>query len=641
MQTAAANAKLNSQFILWYSSDSTFTHKTRIIMNVRKNKLYRAKHLMATGALLLASGLVATSCIDSSFDLDEDIDMTMGFGADGLSVKLGSTGKVYLDDILDIDKSVKLDGSNVYYLVEEGSTNVDFKVNAVTTTIKNATLHADQELVNFGDVLPAGVPSMTIPGNWSLSDVTVAGQTDDFTFRLSNIPSEVQSLSTIYPMAGTRVSLSLKLEATSNVKASITQIKDLKVTMPDYLRIKSVSQGTFEGNVITIPNVANPGTGEFCRVEVECIDLGEDGNINGNDELVLPVEKSRIKMSGKFTVGANQAFTVTANDNIRLSMDILLGSGVSGQEATVTIDKVVGKFNPDINPTIESINIQDQLPDFLQDDEVRIVVANPTLRFDVDMTQIPLSLNFSGKLIAHKGDAANDKTVVLPETGKAEFVKNKQNYVYFSQESTPYDPTGLIPTAATHKVSNLGTLIEQLPDYIKVDVGNQQIKVKNELDTIQLGKNYNASLGYKIFVPFQFNSGLKIVYRDSTNSLNEDLQDYQAEGLAIKATAYSTVPLDLSATVYPVDVNGNEISSIQVDKVMIKASTDGTTEQATEMEISVKLTNPKDLQKVDRFRFRVSADATTQSNLSLNSQQYLRFENVRLKLTGKVIADFN
>ena len=595
---------------------------------------------MATGALLLASGLVATSCIDSSFDLDEDIDMTMGFGADGLSVKLGSTGKVYLDDILDIDKSVKLDGSNVYYLVEEGSTNVDFKVNAVTTTIKNATLHADQELVNFGDVLPAGVPSMTIPGNWSLSDVTVAGQTDDFTFRLSNIPSEVQSLSAIYPMAGTRVSLSLKLEATSNVKASITQIKDLKVTMPDYLRIKSVSQGTFEGNVISIPNVANPGTGEFCRVEVECIDLGEDGNINGNDELVLPVEKSRIKMSGKFTVGANQAFTVTANDNIRLSMDILLGSGVSGQEATVTIDKVVGKFNPDINPTIESINIQDQLPDFLQDDEVRIVVANPTLRFDVDMTQIPLSLNFSGKLIAHKGDAANDKTVVLPETGKAEFVKNKQNYVYFSQESTPYDPTGLIPFAAKHKVSNLGTLIEQLPDYIKVDVSNGQIKVKDEPATIQLGKNYNASLGYKIFVPFQFNSGLKIVYRDSTNSLNEDLQDYQAEGLAIKATAYSTVPLDLSATVYPVDVNGDEIPGIQVDNVMIKASTDGTTEETTEMEVSVKLTNPKDLQKVDRFLFRVSAVAN-QSNRSLNSQQYLRFDNVRLQLKGKVIADFN
>lgn len=596
---------------------------------------------MATGALLLASGLVATSCIDSSFDLDEDIDMTMGFGADGLSVKLGSTGKVYLDDILDIDKSVKLDGSNVYYLVEEGSTNVDFKVNAVTTTIKNATLHADHELVNFGDVLPAGVPSMTFSDDWSLPDVTVAGQTDDFTFRLSNIPSEVQSLSTIYPMAGTRVSLSLKLEATPNVKASITQIKDLKVTMPDYLRIKSVSQGTFEGNVITIPNVANPGTGEFCRVEVECIDLGEDGNINGNDELVLPVEKSRIKMSGKFTVGANQAFTVTANDNIRLSMDILLGSGVSGQEATVTVDKVVGKFDPSINPTIESINIQDQLPDFLQDDEVRIVVANPTLRFDVDMTQIPLSLNFSGKLIAHKGDAANDKTVVLPETGKAEFVKNKQNYVYFSQESTPYDPTGLIPFAAKHKVSNLGTLIEQLPDFIKVDVSNGQIKVKDEMATIELDRNYNASLGYKIFVPFQFNSGLKIVYRDSTNSLNDDLEDYQAEGLVVKATAYSTVPLDLNATIYPVDVNGNEIPGIQVETVTIQASTDGTTEQATEMEISVKLTNPKDLQKVDRFRFRVSADATTQSNLSLNSQQYLRFDNVRLKLTGKVIADFN
>ena len=228
----------------------------------------------------------------------------------------------------------------------------------------------------------------------------------------------------------------------------------------------------------------------------------------------------------------------------------------------------------------------------------------------------------------------------MPETRKAEFLKNKQNYVYVSQDSTPYDPTGLNTSATKYQVSNLGDLINQLPDYIKVDVSGKQIKVKDEPATIQLGKNYNASLGYKIFVPFQFNNGLKIVYRDSTNSLNEDLQDYQAEGLAIKATAYSTVPLDLSATVYPVDVNGDEIPGIQVDNVMIKASTDGTTEQATEMEVSVKLTNPKDLQKVDRFLFRVSADAN-QSNLSLNSQQYLRFDNVRLQLKGKVIADFN
>ena len=100
------------------------------------------------------------------------------------------------------------------------------------------------------------------------------------------------------------------------------------------------------------------------------------------------------------------------------------------------------------------------------------------------------------------------------------------------------------------------------------------------------------------------------------------------------------MPLDLNATIYPVDVNGNEIPGIQVETVTIQASNDGATEKATELEISCKLTNPKDLQKVDRFLFRVGAEAN-QSNLSLNSKQYLRFENVRLKLTGQVIADFN
>ena len=199
---------------------------------------------MATGALLLASGLVATSCIDSSFDLNEDIDMTMAFGGDSLSLKLGSTGKVYLDDILDIDKSVKLDDSNVYYLVEEGSTNVDFTVNTVKTTIRNATLHADQELVDFSSLVPAGISTIPVPSDWSVS-ADLTGQTNDFSFTLSNIQSEVKSIEEIYPKGGTKVSLSLKLVTSKNVKAKFTEITNLKITMPEYLRMKSVSQGTF------------------------------------------------------------------------------------------------------------------------------------------------------------------------------------------------------------------------------------------------------------------------------------------------------------------------------------------------------------------------------------------------------------
>ena len=84
---------------------------------------------MTGTALLLAANCSMTSCLDKSFDLDEDIDMTMGFGSDGLSVKLGTTEKILLGDILEVDKSVKLDNANKYYLVEEGSTAVDFKVN--------------------------------------------------------------------------------------------------------------------------------------------------------------------------------------------------------------------------------------------------------------------------------------------------------------------------------------------------------------------------------------------------------------------------------------------------------------------------------------------------------------------------------
>lgn len=613
-----------------------------MIMNVRKNKLYRVKTCIATSTLLLASGLVATSCVDNSFDLDEDIDMTMGLGADGLSMNLGNTDTVFLDDILDIDKNVKLDESNVYYLVAEDSTKVEFNVDKVSTWINNASLAADEPIIDFSKIIPEGDPSMTVtPSNWTVPDKRATGSTDDFTFTVKNITSQVKHLDSVYPVAGTKVRLLLHLNVPSNVNLELEEITDLKIKMPDYLGIKEVSRGTVNGQVITIPSLENLGNGELCKIDVASITLGENGAISGRNELTLPPEKSRITLSGKFKLTPKGSFTVNRDDKVTMSMDIVLGNGQVGHSSEMFFDKVVGKFDPVIDPSIESINIQKQLPDFLQDEEVRVVVANPTLRFDVDMTQIPASLNFMGQLTAHKGGAnAFDKTISLPESGSVEFIKSKKNCVYFCQQSDPYDPTGVVADATKSTVSNLGKLIEQLPEYVKVDVRDNKIKLKDEMVTIELGKDYKSSLGYKIFVPFQFNEGLKIVYRDSTNSLNDDLKDYQAEGLAIKVKAYSTVPLDLNGSIYPVDVNGNEISSIQVDPLTIKGSSDGTTEEATEMEVSVKLTNPKDLQKVDRFLFRVSADAI-QSGLSLNSKQYLRFENVRLKLKGQIIADFN
>ena len=64
-----------------------------------------------------------------------------------------------------------------------------------------------------------------------------------------------------------------------------------------------------------------------------------------------------------------------------------------------------------------------------------------------------------------------------------------------------------------------------------------------------LGKTYRAKADYSVFVPLEMEEGFTIIYRDSTNSMEDDLKDYTAEGIQLKTIAENTIPLDLTLSV--------------------------------------------------------------------------------------------
>ena len=106
-----------------------------------------------------ATGLALSGCVDNSYDMSEDIDMTMGLGSEGLQLKLGSTEKIMLADILEVDGNLKTDSENLYYLVEEGNTNVSFNPGNASIAIDNTTLSPIIPVISYQDVSNAlGIP---------------------------------------------------------------------------------------------------------------------------------------------------------------------------------------------------------------------------------------------------------------------------------------------------------------------------------------------------------------------------------------------------------------------------------------------------------------------------------------------------
>lgn len=611
------------------------------------------KHFFLTGALCAGSALVLSSCIDDSYDLDK-VDLTMGLGSDGLSVTLGNTEKIRLGDLLDLDESVKLDGKNTFYLVEDGNTNFDVKVDKVHTNLNSTTLKtnekvlsyekARQQLASLGISIPTG-GVLPIPAGQSFTSGAEGDESIDF--KVNGITG-ISHINTLYLQSNNggipKVALSITEKRSSpNIKFGVSKLEKMSITLPEFMHVTHLSNGwTRNGRVITCASMDYHMGSPICEVTFDEASL-DATPVNG--ELQLTPEQLNIHMKGDVTFKSTAAFSMGEHDYADVELNINMGN------EGLDVYKVKGVFNPEINPENSVIDIKESLPDFLTDDAVVIKASNSTIRFDANLSSIPVGVQLGNEsqgrhieLTAEKG--TEQKSVNLPY---ATIEKGKVNTIYYYQGSSPYDPAGQLIAGAQQKATpNLGTLIEKLPDQITVKMDDHRLEVKNQEYTVELGRNYNATVNYNVFVPFTFDKGFTIVYNDSTDSMNDDLKKYAAKGIEIKAEAQNAVPLDLIVGIEAKDVNGQVIDGIKFNDVTVPAGPDTYDDQnepiATTAPITLEATlaDEKLLSKVDKLIFKVhAADNDELQSKTLVSTQYLRLATIKLRLKGGVTADFN
>lgn len=608
-------------------------------------KVFKIKNMVAMLSFL-AAGAPLASCVDDSYDMGKDIDLTMGLGSEGLQLKLGATERIMLADILEVDENLQTDVNNQYYLVEKGHTNVDFSVNTVNTRIEKAVLQPTYQAVDFdliSSLLPGSVDRIPVPADMTIERADPVHAVTSFKFDVNNIQSDVTWIKSIKPVAGTSVKLYLHLE-NQGTNILFKDVKDLVITLPGFLRLRDADQGTVEGNQFHLNDRINANATSLYLGEAMIDDIYFSGTQGQVQDGKLHIAED-VEMEGNFSFRSGGAFDMSQDDYTSLRLEIFTGE-MYEDYSEIRVDEVTGRFNPVIDPSIEDIDVATGLPDFLRDDEVEVTAANPTIRFDADMTDVPVSLDFRAGLAGVK-DAGQIASVVLPKTGKAELAASAMNTIYFYQDAAagPYDPTGVVAANRKYAVDNISDLITRIPDVIKVDMGNGRVSVKDEDHTIALGRNYAASVDYRIWVPFTFNAGLKIVYNDSITGMNKDLVDYQADGMLITATVENAIPMQLFVSGTAIDVNGNALPGIHISEATVAPATgnevNGEYEALdTPITLVVTLDNPADLGRLDRINFNVKAGSDEQGG-TLSSDQYILVKDIRLKLTGNIIADFN
>ena len=608
--------------------------------------------LLAKSLLCAVCGFALTACVDDKYDVDS-IDLTMGLGSDGLGMTLGATEKIYLGDMLNVDEDDlwHKDANNLFYLVQNGTTSFNYHVQDVTTKIDEAKLTPEVEVFNFDRI---GLPvSVTLDAGKSLTDIpgfslTKVDAEENFNFNMTGVMEDIVSIKSITPKSSTS-RFKLVLEILSNTGSQdfyFKRIEGMKITFPDFIRSNDLTNQTKTFETQTSLAQTN-------RLTLGTISLDEV--MLSNAELGMPIENGEIdlngmiKMEGSFDVCTKRNVTLGPGSYINVRLIVTLeGNAPENGKILVDLDKVSGVYNPTVHVgDVAPFDIAEQLPDFLKDNTVKIDVANPTIKFNVDLSEVPMSFQFQGKMWGlDKNGQATSEPIYFPKqtAGYATLNKHDRAGVYFYQGNSPYDPDGVEAGANTYDVPNLSKLIDPIPESIKVDVPDGSVRIKQgELNTITLGRDYNAGIDYEIFIPFEFNSKLSILYRDTTDCMNDDLKDYQASGVTVTAEAKNTVPLKLTVELKALNVWGNEIALAHPATGTIEAAPSNDGEKTSPFSVNVTFKDPSDLARVDRFAFLVkaAADQPDGQQRKLTSEQFLQLSKILLRLNGQIIGDFN
>lgn len=591
-----------------------------------KKKQMKASLLLAS---LLTLGFSLTGCTNDDYDFDQ-IDATMGFGSGELEIPASSTMNIPLSDILELEEggSVKIAANGDYLFQLTGS-----DASSASPMISPIVLRGN----SYSNTLTLNASSAAKGTRAAGSHLSFVSP-KELMFKYNGTDAAVKSLKSAEVAGEIELKINLTL---GGLSSAITNINKVTLTLPGYLEISRVEGNgngvpMVNGSKITVENVS---TSSNLRLTIKAKKLDfEKQDAYGK---VVIDNNGSIKMDGYFDLGIEANVTRVPTSALTIDANVNVNN--------ITLKSATGIFDPEINiSSLGDVSVTG-VPDFLSEDGVRADLDNPQIILSIK-NDMDAAAKVTAKVISTK-NGQNLATVQLPEMNICKTTVTPVTKICICRHKTA-ELTAQYGAANVYEVSNLATLINQhIPDHVQITDVEAKADLSQEM-TIEFGRNYNVVPSYEIYAPLAFAEDAVIEYADDFDGWNDDLDDLElSEGTYVRLTAdaQNLVPATLIVEATPLGLEGADISNlieVNVKKGTVKASADGVTAVNSPLEIELREKEKGALQKLDGLSYKVrgkaSHDGTTVTGINLNSKKHtLKLENIKVKLVGKVIGNFN
>ena len=597
----------------------------------------KTKHLKIRlfASLLVMSGFLVTGCSDSDYDFN-NIDATIGIGGDGLELPVSNTDNIKLSEVLDLEEngSVVADASTAFNYVFRQQGNTVNPAHPYINSIMVSRRQSSSSNITLSLASAARnsrACSATASRTASRASATLHGEGDVFEFSYEGTkPQEVEELT------AAEVSSMINLKVSfQNLSSWVSKFDKITLTFPSYMKL-AVDGKMVEGNTITLNNVSTSEDLEE-RIDIVGLDFTKKDDL-GELKIAKTNLGEKIQLTGKVHMAvetSNYSFSsgissVSMKNNLSMS--------------DIKITGATGKFNPTINlNTLGNVHISG-IPDFLKDGNVVVDLYNP---------QIYLTLNsnldiegFAGGTLKSLKDGREIASVEVPEFAvKA----NGTTQVVICRNAAATEAGSDVEKV---EVPNLSNLVKTMPDEITFQANARANNQK--AGTFKLGyHDYEMAPSYSIDSPIAFAEDACIEYSDDLDGWNDDIKDLNmADGAYVQLSTQVTscVPAYLNVKATPVDVYGREISKDELEVEItgeIKASADGTTPATSPLSVKILQKKADAFKKLDGLKVVVSgkakaSDGNAVTGVVLNAEKHtLKLNDIKIKLVGKVIGDFN
>lgn len=311
----------------------------------------------------------------------------------------------------------------------------------------------------------------------------------------------------------------------------------------------------------------------------------------------------------------------------------------------INITSVSGTFGHTIGD-IDPLHLDD-MPDFLNDDDVVLDLANPLIFVSIN-NSLPASIKIGNETDNSQGIhlSANAKGETKHYATGALNITQGENHFMIADHNTTLRPASYqdknVNFVGVHDVAGL---VRTIPEQIDINVDPVTLHANDLL----IDHEYPISIDYEVYAPLEFGDDFRLVYQDTERGWASDLKDVEDMNLGaieINAVVESDLPASIQLSLIPIDEECMPITALTPITIDVPA---GAKEQPINIRIEATdghsindvLTGRNGAQQLDGIKYRAEVKKGDKDDAALRPEAKVRLHDLQITVKGGITYDAN